>query len=171
MKNKNLLLTFLTSLFSLVLIVPMFLDIFGYAYKTAITTSGRGFKIFSDYEILQTLNPDFNSLWSVVFDICLIVGLVLAGLWLIALILELLNVKLNYGLVKKWLGIAFVVLFVVALVSGILFMALNGKETQTTTLSITAQAGFYVALASMFVSGVVGFLASAGYKKAKRKRK
>lgn len=172
MKNKNILLSLLTSIVSLVLIVPMFLNVFGYTYETLATTTNRNFGIFADYSVAQSLNPDFNNLWSVVFNVCMIVGIALAALYVIIFILELLNVKLNIATAKKIIGVAFIITFIISVVSGILFMVLNGYKTSITTLTFNGQIGFYLTSSLLLVSGVLAFVsAKDSTKKRSRRRK
>lgn len=170
MKNKNLLLSLITSVVSLVLIVPMFLNIFAYSVlgKVLGTTTVTQYGMFTQYP--GTIEHTAGAL---MFDICLIAGVVLAGLYLIAFILEILNVKINISIVKKVIGLLFVIVFVVAVIGGILFATQNHFDNSLYTRNIVPQFGFYLALGVMLVSGALSFLSATGSakKKSKRKRK
>ncbi len=168
MKNKNLLLSLLTSVVSLVLIVPMFLNIFAYSVlgKLLGSTTITQYGFFAEYP--GTIEHTAGAL---IFDICLIAGVVLAGLYLVTLILEILNVKLNYSIVKKVLGLLFVVVFVVALIGGIMFMTQNHLDNDLYTRSLVPQFGFYLALGVMLASGVLSFLSANGKQTAKKRKR
>ena len=174
MKNKNLLLSLLTAVLSLVLIVPIFINVFGYTWSLGDSVISEGaYGIFADYSAISNLYSDFSATWSVVFDICLIVGLVLGALYVVAVVLELLKVKVNVSGIKKVVGFAFILVFVVALVVGIVFVSVNHYKGQYINheLNIVPQAGFYIALATMLVSGVLAILTAKKVKKGKKKRK
>ena len=173
MKNKNTLLSLLTTVVSLVLIVPMFLNLFGYTWSLGNNVLSDGlFGMFADYSAVTNLFSDFNSVGALIFDICLIAGVVLAGLYLLTFVLEVLNVKLDYSLIKKVLALLFAAVFVTALIGGILL--LSNKVTGTYInheLKMIPQFGFFLALGVMLTSSVLAFLSSPGAKQVKSKSK
>lgn len=169
MKNKNMLLSLITSVVSLLLIIPMFLNIFSYSVygKLFDTTTVTNFGLFAEYP--STIE---HTAGSIIFDICLIIGVVLAGLYLVAFILEILNVKLNYSIIKKVLAGLFVVTFIVALIGGIVFASQNHLDNDLYTRNLIPNVGFYLALVFMLASGALAFVSSMGKaKKATKKRK
>ena len=168
MKKKNILISLSTTIISLLLIIPMFLNIFTYSVYGKLTnsTTTTNFGFFA--ELPSVIE---NTAGAVIFDVCLIVGVVIAGLYLVSFILEILNVKLNFSLIKKVLSVLFIVTFVVALIGGILFISQNYLNNDLYTRSIIPNVGFYLSLGLMIISGVLAFVSSCNTSKKQRKKK
>lgn len=158
MKKKNVLFGFVACLGVVALIFPMFLSLWTINTKLV----DLSYSIF-------TLDAAESYGWFLTVEITAIVALVLAFLYVVVFALQLAKVgKCNYSKVRLFISYIMSILFVVALVCGIVGIIVNKYVVGDTVMSSTSFAiGYYFILGGTLLVSLFGILAGK-LKKSKK---
>lgn len=176
MKTKGIIFGALTSIFSLLIIVPMCIgNWIRYVGDDMADTVGDALGMFNDWSntvtAYEAFQKDFPVFWTVLIQIAVIVALVAGVAYLILYVLDLAKVTKpeKTAALKNFLSIIMLVAGIVVAISGIIFIITNALVVESVTLyGFTATAGFYLACIFPILAGICGLL---GADKAKSKRK
>lgn len=164
MKGKKLVFNALATVGMILLILPMFLAMYSTTVSAGGSTSDPTFyKIFNDWsgftDVYKLAGETFSSVWALITDIIAVVLLVLAALYVILFILQLLKVggkKVNYSKFMKLLALLIIILTLVAVVTGIIFIAANALTHNVPLVGQTKYAfGFGIGAIMLLVGGVL----------------
>lgn len=178
MKNKGLIFGALTSLFSLLIIIPLCIG--NWASYVGDKVSEDQIGMFADWsntaKVYEAADKTFPTFWNVLIAIMAIAALVAGVAYLILYVLDLAKVtkpdKTNG--IKKVLAWIMIACGLIALISGIIFMSASKLSvtvlTVTSTSGYTGTIGFYLAWIFPLLAGICGLLGSCTGKKSSKKR-
>ena len=174
MKTKGIIFGALTSIFSLLIIVPMCIG--NWAYYLGENVSEEAVGMFYDWstisDVYEFAGETFPVFWTVLIQIAVIAALVAGVAYLVLYVLDLAKVTKpeKTAALKKFLGIVLIVAGIVVAISGIIFMITSTYTIRlgNTTTGYIGAAGFYLACIFPILAGICGLL---GADKAKSKRK
>ena len=154
MKNKKLIFGSISLVGLILLILPMFLNM----WKLTNSIQDGYFKIFGDYSGAQFVFENFAQFWITLVDVIAVIGLILAVAYTVLFVLEMLkigNVKL-FAKIRKMISFALLLLCVVAIISAIVCVCVNKNKL----VAITMAVGTYLLFVGLAVMGLFGLLST-----------
>lgn len=177
MNNKNIVLSIVACMGVVLLILPMFLDVWGYYTNTTLTYKYGLFDNFDNVENVFTQgNGKFQSIWATLVTVSAVAALVIGGAFVLFSILQILKIgTIKYHTIRRILSLVMLLAFVLSTVFGWVFTAVNVYSYNVPFLgevlfTMAGEVGLYILISGTFVSGLFGLLSTFEKKRKKRQK-
>lgn len=167
MNRKNIILALIACMSVVLLILPMFLDVW------AVSADGKtlyGYGLFNNFNNIRPLfvqhNGKFYGAWAVLTRMVAVTAM-LAGLGFVLFsVLQLLRPRKHfYNFLRRLMSYILMASFLLSVIFGIAFTLSNNYyynffNIGNGFISMKAEIGFYMLIAGAFLSGVFGFFST-----------
>ena len=174
MNNKNIVLSIIACMGAVLLILPMFLDVWGYYINTTQTYK---YGLFDNFDNIKNVfiqgNGKFQGIWAVLVTISSVLALAIGAAFILFSILQILKIgKIKYNFIRRVLSLTLIILFVASTVFGSVFTMVNVYSYNIPFLgevlvTMEGALGFYLLIIGTGVSGLSGLFSTFEKKKTK----